>query len=535
MTLANVSTQVDERQRIQASERRLPCPQRDKPWVLVAAILGSSLAFIEGSVVNLALPAIQVDLTVTSTGVQWVVNAYLLVLGAFLLIGGSLGDRYGLRRIFVLGTGIFGAGALASALAPSLSWLVAARAVQGFGGALLVPASLALIGSHFSEEERGRAIGTWAGASALTTAVGPVLGGWLVDQWGWPAVFLLVAPLAAVTIGITVWRVPANPATNDDKPDYAGALLLAVSLALLIFALVDTGAPLRRVVQFGVALFFGAIFFWREKRCRAPMLPLGLFRSRHFSGANLMTLLLYFALTGALYFLPFNLIQVQGWSATAAGAAFLPFTIIMGFGSTYAGDLIRKFDPRIVLTVGPAITAIGFFALAIPGTNADFVTGFLPGIVIVGIGMTVSVAPLTTVVMSSVDRQRTGIASGVNNTAARLAGVFAVAVLTAIAIATFTRDVEDRLRAQALPDALVEQLVGQAAALAELEAPADASPETRARVDTSVAQAYVRTFRLLVALCGILALGSGLIAWFFLPKGGRVKDHHDNDGKKEKQ
>lgn len=511
--------------------------QRDKPWVLVAAILGSSLAFIEGSVVNLALPAIQADFTVASTGVQWVVNAYLLVLGAFMLIGGSLGDRYGLRRIFVLGTAIFGAGALAGAVAPSLSWLIVARLVQGFGGALLVPASLALIGSHFAEEERGRAIGTWAGASALTTAIGPVLGGWLVDQWGWPAVFLLVAPLAAVTIAIALWRVPANRPVSRERPDYAGALLLAVSLALLIFALVDTGSVWRRALLFVFAVLFGAAFIRREKRCRNPMLPLALFRSRHFSGANLMTLLLYFALTGALYFLPFNLIQVQGWSATAAGAAFLPFTIIMGFGSTFAGDLIRKFDPRIVLTIGPAITALGFFALVMPGSDADFVTGFLPGIIVIGIGigMTVSVAPLTTVVMSSVDRQRTGIASGVNNTAARLAGVFAVAVLTSIAVATFSRDVEDRLRAQNLPDALVEQLVGQAAALAELEAPPGTPAGMVARVDASVAQAYVQTFRLLVALCGLLALGGGLIAWFFLPKGGLENDDNNNHRKKEER
>ncbi|HEX7030388.1 MAG TPA: MFS transporter, partial [Gammaproteobacteria bacterium] len=415
------TTHLVAREQVQADARRQPCPQRDKPWVLVAAILGSSLAFIEGSVVNLALPSIQSDFSTASSGVQWVLNAYLLVLGAFMLVGGSLGDRYGLRRIFVLGTAIFGAGAAACALAPALSWLIAARLVQGLGGALLVPASLALIGSHFEDEERGRAIGTWAGASALTTAIGPVLGGWLVDQWGWQSVFVMVAPLAAATVAIAVWRVPVTHPVRDERPDYAGALLLAGALALLIFALVDAGPAWRRIAAALAALLAGGMFLHRERRCRHPMLPLALFRSRSFSGANLMTLLLYFALTGALFFLPFNLIQVQGWSATAAGAAFLPFTVIMGFGSTFAGGMLRKFDPRHMLTIGPLVTAAGFFALAVPGTDAAFVTGFLPGIVIIGIGMTLSVAPLTTVVMSSVGDGQAGLASGVNNTAARLA------------------------------------------------------------------------------------------------------------------
>src|SRR5690606_26652755 len=283
--------EVDAGKRARATQRRVPCPARDKPWVLVAAILGSSLAFIEGTVVNLALPSIQAVFSAGSTGVQWVLNAYLLILGAFMLVGGSLGDRYGLRRIFVLGTAIFGIGATISAFAPALSWLVAARFVQGFGGALLVPASLALIGSHFEEEERGRAIGTWAGASALTTAIGPVLGGWLVDQWGWQAVFLMVAPLAAATVAMTLWRVPATRPLRDERPDYAGALLLAGSLVFLILALVDTGPAWRRIAFALAALLAGAAFVRREHRYRHPMLPLALFRSRSFSGANLMTLL----------------------------------------------------------------------------------------------------------------------------------------------------------------------------------------------------------------------------------------------------
>jgi len=516
MTIAYGTRQPCDDLRAAERERQIPCPQRDKPWVLATAILGSSVVFIEGSVVNLALPAIQSDFAITSTGVQWVVNAYLLMLGSFMLIGGSLGDRYGLRRIFMLGTGVFGIGALACAFAPSLPVLIAARVLQGLGGALLVPASLALIGSHFDDEERGRAIGTWAGASALTTAIGPVLGGWLVDQWSWPAVFLSVLPLTAIALVIAAWRVPVSPASMEERLDYPGAFFLAGSLGLLIGALVYAGSMHLRALFFMVALVMGVAFIRRERKFASPMLPLELFRSHAFSGANAMTLLLYCALGGALYFLPFNLIQVQGYSAMQAGAAFLPFTLILGFGSTFAGDMIRRFNPRIILTVGPAITAIGFAALAIPGTDAAFVTGFLPGIVIIGVGMTLSVAPLTTVVMSSVNSRKTGVASGVNNTAARIAGVIAIAALTAVAVAWFANDLESRLQQADLPLPLVEQLLRNATRLAELKAPADASESIVKAVDNAVASAYVGTFRVLVVICGLLAAMSGLIAWFSL-------------------
>lgn len=515
MNIAYDTQQPCDETCVETRRRPIPCLQRDKPWVLVAAILGSSLAFIEGSVVNLALPAIQVDFAVTSTGLQWVVNAYLLMLGSFMLIGGSLGDRYGLRRIFMLGTGVFGVGALACAFVPSLSWLIAARVAQGLGGALLVPASLALVGSHFNDEERGRAIGTWAGASALTTAIGPMIGGWAVDQWGWPAVFLLVSPLAALTMIVAGWRVPKSP-VGTARLDYPGALLLVASLGLLIYALVTPVPPGWRAALFVFALIFGMLFVRHERRFDAPMLPLDLFRSRMFSGANLMTLLLYCALSGTLFFLPFNLIQVQGYSATQAGAAFLPFTLILGFGSTVAGDMIRKLNPRIVLTVGPVVAALGFAALTIPGEHASYVAGFLPGIVMIGIGMTLSVAPLTTVVMSSVGSRHAGVASGVNNTAARLAGVLAVAVLTAVAVGRFAAGLEIRLQAEDVPPEQVSQLIRHASRLAELKPPADTSAPVAAAVNAAVARTYVGTFRVLVLICSVLAAVSGMIAWFSL-------------------
>lgn len=519
--LGYAAKQPCDQAQLEAPHPRCACPERDKPWVLVTAILGSSLAFIEGSVVNLALPAIQSDLGIASTGLQWIVNAYLLVLGAFMLVGGSLGDRFGLRRIFMLGTTVFGLGALACAFAPSLPLLVLARIVQGAGGALLVPASLALIGSHFDEDERGRAIGTWAGASALTTAIGPVLGGWLVDQWGWPAVFLLVAPLAALTVAIAGWRVPVSPRQADGKLDYLGALLLAGALGLALYALVDTGTSSLRYTLLPIAVFLGAAFVYRERHFATPVLPFELFRSRAFTGANLMTLLLYAALSGALYFLPFNLIQVQGYTATQAGAAFLPMTLLLGFGSTLAGDLIRRFDPRVILTVGPIIAGIGFMMLAIPGQNASFVTGFLPAILTIGLGMTISVAPLTTVVMSSVSERQSGVASGINNTVARLAGVVAVAALTILAIGLFSGTLESSLEQEGLPRDLTDTLIANAAELAELAPPDGTDPDTTVDIDGLIDAAYLGTFRLVVTVCGFFAFLSGVIAWMALSGASR--------------
>jgi EmrB/QacA subfamily drug resistance transporter len=458
----------------------------------------------------------QSDLSATSTELQWVVNAYLLMLGSFMLIGGSLGDRFGLRRIFMLGTAVFGIASFACALAPTLTGLIAARALQGLGGALLVPNSLALVARHFEQHERGRAIGTWAGASALTTALGPVVGGWLVDQWGWPAVFFLIPPLAALTIAVAGWHVPVSPVNNEERLDYAGALLLFASLFVFIYTLVTPAGLWQQALFYGLAVVLAVAFIGRERRFHSPMLPLALFRSRAFSGTNLMTVLLYGALSGALYFLPFNLIQVQGYSAVQAGAAFLPFSLILGFGSTFAGGMIRKFKPRVMLTIGPVVAALGLITLAIPGVGASYVTGFLPGIVILGVGMTLSVAPLTTVVMGTVDGRQSGVASGVNNTASRLAGVLAVAVLTAVAVVWFGGELENRLQEEDLPPKVALYLKDNASRLAELDAPANTPAVLSSIIENAISNSYIETFRLLVILCAILTALSGLLAWLTL-------------------
>jgi EmrB/QacA subfamily drug resistance transporter len=490
------------------ARRHVACPKRDQPWVLGVSILGSSIAFIEGSVVGVALPSMQSSFSMDSASVQWVANAYLLILGAFLLIGGAAGDRFGLRRVFIAGTALFGLGALVCGLANSLSVLIAARVVQGLGSAALVPTSLALISRYFDKAERGRAIGIWAGASALTTAMGPALGGWLVDAFGWPAVFLIVPPFALFAVLLAVWRVPVDVTRT---PGPLGAL---VALVLAILQ-IDVLPPLY---WWMLSMALGIAFLFRQYNARTPMLPLNLFRVPAFSGVNLMTLLLYGALSGILYFLPFNLIQVQGYSALQTGAAFLPMTLLIGIGSIFAGALTKRFSERRVLTIGPLIAGLGFAACALPGTDTHYVSDWLPAVVLIGIGMTLCVAPLTTVVMNAVDDDRAGVASGVNNTAARLAGVLAIALLTAVAVSAFSSSLEGRLQEAAVYEELRQQLVAQSAMLAELNVPE--YTENAAGIGTMIDQSYVDAFRQIALACALAAFLSAVISWFTLRPAG---------------
>jgi EmrB/QacA subfamily drug resistance transporter len=403
----------------------------DTRWVLPVTILGSSMPFIDGSVVNVAIPAIGKDLGADLATIQWVVNGYMLTLASLILIGGAAGDRFGRRRVFMVGLIAFAAASAICGLAPSAAWLVVARLIQGAAAAVLVPSSLAIIGASFTGAERGPAIGTWAAAGALTTALGPVLGGWLVDHVGWRAIFFINVPIAAIAVTLSL-RLPHDRHQARDMPlDLLGALLTVVALGLLSYGLVALGEGAWRAGAIGVlaSLPVALLFIRTEAKATAPMMPLSLFRNANFSGANGLTLFLYAALTASLFLLPLLLINVHGYSATAAGAAFLPFSIIMGFGSRYAGRLVDMFGARWPLMVGPSVTAAGFALLGMTGRDPDFWRGFFPGLVIVGIGMTISVAPLTTVVLNSASNEQSGIVSGINNAVARAAGLLAVAAL----------------------------------------------------------------------------------------------------------
>ncbi len=488
-----------------------------KPWVLAATIGGSSLAFIVSSVVNVALPAMQRGLGATVAEMQWVLNAYLLLLGALILVGGAAGDRFGRRRLFVAGTALFTAASVGCGLAPTVGWLIALRAVQGLGAALLVPNSLALISAAFDGAERGKAIGTWAGFSALTTALGPVLGGWLVDAFSWRWVFLVVVPVALATLAVALWKVPESRDPDASGGlDWTGAALGVLGFGSLTYGLVAsaerTWGDALVLATFGGGLALLAAFVWWESRARHPLVPLGLFRSASFSGANAMTLLLYFALTGVLFFLPFNLIQVQGYSATAAGAAFLPFSLVMGVLSRWAGGLIDRFGARLPLVAGPLVAAGGLALLIVPGVGGSYWTTFFPALLVLGIGMTVAVAPLTTVVMGDAGGDHAGTASGVNNMAARLAGLLAIAVLGVVALGVFNGALDERLAASPLPAEAAQLLEPFRSDLTGADLPASVQGEQRAVLQALVNDSFLVAFRWVAAIAAVLAALSALTA-----------------------
>jgi EmrB/QacA subfamily drug resistance transporter len=406
-------------------------------WVILAAVLGSGIAFLDSTVVNVALPHIGDELGGGLSGLQWVLDGYLLTLSALLLLGGALGDEYGRRRLFVFGLIWFTAASVLCGIAPSIGALIAARALQGVGGAMLVPGSLSLITASFRTEDHGAAIGAWSGLTGAATAIGPFLGGWLVDAVSWRLVFLINVPLAAVALFVTLRHVPESRDPQAGKrPDFIGAGTATVGLGGLVYALIQ--GPSHGWSPFVVALgVIGAAalvaFPFVEMRVRSPLVPLEIFKSRQFSGANGTTFVVYAALGVALFLVVVELQTVLGYSALEAGTATLPITVLMLFLSPRAGRLSQRIGPRIPMTVGPLIVAVGLVLLAGIGPGTNYFTGILPGLVVFGLGLSLTVAPLTAAVMGSVEENHVGVGSGVNNAVARVAGLLAVAVLPALA------------------------------------------------------------------------------------------------------
>ncbi len=431
------------------------------------------MAFIDSTVVNVALPAIQTSFHATVVGVQWVVESYGLFLAALILVGGSLGDLFGRRRVFVAGVAIFAVASAVCGFASNIEQLIIARSVQGVGAALLVPGSLAIISKSFDEKSRGQAIGTWSGFTAITTAVGPVLGGWLVEHASWRWAFFINLPLAAAVIALSLWRIPESRSATADRVDWLGALLATLGLGGIVNGFIESAnLGWRNPLVFGSLIAgFGCMigFALVEARATSPMVRLAMFKNASFTGANLLTLFLYSAIGIFFFLFPLSLIQVQGYSSTATGAAILPLT-------------------------------------------------FFPAIIVLGFGMAITVAPLTTVVMNSVDQDRVGAASGINNAVARVAGVLAIAVLGLVMVQAFSSRLNHSLTRLSLPASTLHEIQAGEIKLAGLQAPANLDPGTRSAIEELIRQVFTFGFRIVMLICAGLSLASAIVARMMIPR-----------------
>jgi len=506
-----------------SARTNVPSADAARPWILAATILGSSMAFIDGTVVNVVLPTLQTTFHASVVDVQWVVESYGIFLSALILVGGALGDLCGRRRIFLIGVGVFAGASIACALSSSIQQLITARSAQGVGAALLVPGSLAIISAGFNEESRGKAIGTWSGFSAITAALGPVLGGSLIQYVSWRWAFLMNVPLAVAIIAISLRHVPESRGSEIKRLDWLGALLATVGLAGVVTGFLESARlGWRNPLVFGSLLggfVLVSAFVALEVRAPSPMVPLTLFRSRAFLGANFFTLLLYATLGIFLFLFPMTLIQVQKYSATEAGSAMLPMILLMFLLSRWSGGLVQRYGARIPLVAGPLIVAAGFVLFAVLLMGGSYWKTYFPAALVLSLGMAITVAPLTTVVMNSVAQRYVGAASGINNAVARLAGVLAIAVFGIVMVKVFDRRLDHRLTNLNLPVNIVEDLRSREIELAGLQPPPGLDTETVAAIRHAISESFISGFRLVLLCCAGLSVGSGLIAWGLLDPG----------------
>ena len=492
------------------------------PWILAAAIIGSSMAFIDGTVVNVAAPKFQTAFHATVIDVQWVIESYGILLSALILVGGALGDRFGRRLTFLSGVGVFAIASVACGLAPTVHVLIIARSIQGIGAALLVPGSLAIISASFDQNSRGRAIGTWSGATAITAALGPVLGGMLIDYASWRWAFFLNLPLAAAVIVISLRHVPESSSKKKGPLDWLGALLATASLGGVVTGLLEASRLGWRNTLVEAGLLGGVVFFILflrvERRAPSPMVPLSIFKSRTFLGANLLTLFLYAAIGIFFFLFPLTLMQVYRYSATAAGAASLPVILLLFTLSRWSGGLVTRYGGEIPLIVGPLVTAAGFVLFALLTGSGGYWRTFFPATLILGLGMAITVAPLTTVVMESADQNDAGSASGINNAISRLAGVLAIAVFGILMVNTFSSHFDRKLASLPLPLEVIQEIQAEKTQLAAMELPKNLDANAVVPLRQAISDSFLAGFRQILFCCAGLAVVSSIFAWRLLSR-----------------
>ena len=509
---------------VDAAPDGVPCAPHDRKWILVAVILGTSLAFMDGSVVNVALPTLQSSFHATASAIQWVVQSYALFGAALLLLGGAIGDRYGRRRTFLLGVALFALASAGCAASYSLGQLITARAIQGVGAALLIPQGLSILSASFPEQERGRAIGIWSAWASVFAAIGPVVGGWLIQVSSWRWVFLLNLPIVLV-IMLLAPRIPESRAQGDGpvQPlDHLGAALATLSFAAIVYAL--SFAPqlgfrngLIRWPLFGGLILFVLFLHSQSSRPNA-MMPLSLFRIPRFLAPNLLTFLLYGALGGTLYVIPFYLIQVRRYPPAAAGAAFLPLILIMLLFSARIGALVPRLGERFLLCSGAALAGAGFAAFALLDGLHGYALSVLPPVMILGFGLALCVAPLTNAVMSSVPQTQTGIASAVNNALSRLGALVAVSLLALVLAHGFVTTLTAQLAGSNLPPEARQQMSADLAHLHDIPIPSGLTSEQRAQAARLLDQSFLAGFKAVMLACAISAWTGGLAVLLLLPK-----------------
>jgi len=487
------------------------------------------MAFIDSTALNVILPSLQKDLNASGLDLFWVLNSYLLMLAALIIVGGSLGDKRGRVKIFMLGILVFTISSAACGFAQSINQLIIFRGIQGIGGALMIPGSLSIISAVFSKEEKGKAIGSWSAATTIVTVCGPVLGGALADMGLWRLIFFINVPLGLFALFALKYKVPESKELGADSIDWLGAILLIASLAALTFGFLEMPElGYNHPVVIGsliVGCAFLAIFIYTERRVKEPMVPLSLFSSQTFSGVNLLSFFLYAGLGGMMLFLSLNIIQIQGYSQFQAGLTFMPFSFTMILAARKMGSLSDKYGPRRFLIAGPAITGAGILWLSSIGLTSgpsEYWTTFFPAFMVFAIGMSITVVPLTTAVMSCVDESKSGIASGINNSVTRISGTFINAILGAMAIFLFAEFLNDGLSSMSLSQEQTTLIMGEADQLGEAKAPAELPENLKVRVNGLFDQSFINTYRTVGIICSVLAFLSSAIA-IFMVRGKEIR------------